>query len=68
MLPMDWERRSESQADAGRDGPDRHALRKRDVELSPEEEAVARPISITHAQLQELGRPLGDYLYAAEQK
>ncbi len=39
-----------------------------DVELSREEKAIARPISITHAQLQELGRPLGDYLYATEQK
>jgi hypothetical protein len=39
-----------------------------DVELSPAEKAMARPISITHAQLQELGRPLGDYLYATEQK
>ena len=39
-----------------------------DVELSPEEKAMARPISITHAQLQELDRPLGDYLYATERK
>jgi uncharacterized iron-regulated protein len=34
-----------------------------DVELTPAEEAVSRPITITHEQLRALGRPSGDYLY-----
>jgi len=39
-----------------------------DVELSPEERKMARPIEITHEQLRELGRPVGDYLYVTSRK
>jgi uncharacterized iron-regulated protein len=35
-----------------------------DVELSPEDKAQARPITITHDQLRALGRPVADYLHA----
>lgn len=35
-----------------------------DVELRPEERAIARPITITHEQLRETALPLGDYLHA----
>jgi len=35
-----------------------------DVKLSPEEQTMARPITITHEQLRELARPLADYLHA----
>ena len=34
-----------------------------DVEITPEEQAVSRPISITHEQLRVMGRPIGDYLH-----
>jgi uncharacterized iron-regulated protein len=34
-----------------------------DVKLSPEEKAAARPIEITHEQLREVNRPVGDYLH-----
>ncbi len=37
-----------------------------DVQLSAEERAVSRPIEITHQQLRELRRPVGDYLLATE--
>jgi uncharacterized iron-regulated protein len=37
-----------------------------DVQLSPEERAVSRPVEIAHQQLRELGRPIGDYLLATE--
>lgn len=39
-----------------------------DVQLSPEDKAVSRPITITHQQLRDLGRPIGDYLQATEPK
>jgi uncharacterized iron-regulated protein len=41
-----------------------------DVRLSPEEQAAARPIDISHEQLRAIGRPTGDYLEVAwpEQK
>jgi uncharacterized iron-regulated protein len=39
-----------------------------DVELSPQERAVARPISVSHEQLRELGRPIADYLHAVSLK
>jgi uncharacterized iron-regulated protein len=39
-----------------------------DVELSPEERAMAREIHITHDDLRQLGRPLGDYLHATALK
>lgn len=35
-----------------------------DVELSPEERQMARPITITQQQLRAVGRPAGDYLHA----
>jgi hypothetical protein len=35
-----------------------------DVELSPQELAMARPITITHEQLREVALPFGDYLHA----
>ena len=34
-----------------------------DLELSPEEKAVSRPIEITHEQLREINRPIADYLH-----
>jgi len=34
-----------------------------DLELSPEEEAMARDIEITHEQLRAVNRPVADYLY-----
>ncbi|NUQ61089.1 MAG: ChaN family lipoprotein [Pirellulales bacterium] len=37
-----------------------------DVELSPEEKAMAREIEITHEQLRRIARPIGDYLHAKE--
>lgn len=37
-----------------------------DVELSPEERAMAREIEITHEQLRRIDRPIGDYLHAKE--
>jgi uncharacterized iron-regulated protein len=37
-----------------------------DLELSPEEKAVSREISITHEQLRGLDRAVGDYLHAKE--
>jgi len=39
-----------------------------DVELTPEERAMARPITISHDQLRELDRPIGDYLHATSPK
>jgi uncharacterized iron-regulated protein len=39
-----------------------------DVELSPEEKAIAKPVSIGHGQLRDIGRPIGDYLQAVEAK
>ncbi len=33
-----------------------------DVELTPGERAVSRPVTITHEQLRAMGRPIGDYL------
>ncbi len=41
-----------------------HFSESGDVELGPQELAMARPITITHEQLRELGRPFGDYLHA----
>ncbi|NLY02225.1 MAG: ChaN family lipoprotein [Rhodopirellula sp.] len=37
-----------------------------DVELSPEETAMAREIVITHEQLRQIARPIADYLHAKE--
>ncbi len=37
-----------------------------DVELSPEERAMAREIEITHEQLRQIDRPIADYLHAKE--
>ncbi len=34
-----------------------------DLELSPEEKEVSRPIEITHEQLREINRPIADYLH-----
>jgi uncharacterized iron-regulated protein len=34
-----------------------------DLELSPEEKAMARAINITHDQLREINRPIADYLH-----
>lgn len=45
-----------------------HFSESGDVELSPEELAMARPITITHEQLRELALPFGDYLYATSLK
>lgn len=39
-----------------------------DVELSPEEKAMARDITITHQQLREFQVPIADYLHAFELK
>jgi uncharacterized iron-regulated protein len=39
-----------------------------DVELSPKMKAMMRDITITHAQLREIGRPIADYLHAVESK
>ncbi len=39
-----------------------------DVELSPQEQAMARPIAMTHEQLRELARPIADYLHATSMK
>ncbi len=36
-----------------------------DVRLSPEEQAAARPIEISHEQLRAVGRPVGDYVEVA---
>lgn len=45
-----------------------HFSESGDVELSPEELAMARPITITHEQLRELASPFGDYLHATSLK
>ena len=45
-----------------------HFSESGDVELSPQELAMARPITITHEQLRELGRPIADYLHAVSVK
>ncbi len=47
------------------DAPDRIVVfsESGDVDLTPEEQAVSRPITITHEQLRAMGRPIGDYLY-----
>ncbi len=47
------------------DGSDRVVVfsESGDVQLTPEEQAVSRPITITHEQLRAMGRPIGDYLY-----
>jgi uncharacterized iron-regulated protein len=45
-----------------------HFSESGDVELSPEELAMARPITITHEQLRELALPFGDYLHATSLK
>jgi uncharacterized iron-regulated protein len=39
-----------------------------DTELSPAMKAQARPVTITHQQLRDLGRPLADYLQVTEAK
>jgi uncharacterized iron-regulated protein len=39
-----------------------------EVELSPAMKAQARPITISHQQLRDLGRPLADYLQVTEAK
>jgi uncharacterized iron-regulated protein len=39
-----------------------------EVELSPAMKAQARPVTITHQQLRDLGRPLADYLQVTEDK
>lgn len=39
-----------------------------DVELSPQDAAAARPISVSHEHLRELGRPIADYLHAVGAK
>ncbi|MDY0170407.1 MAG: ChaN family lipoprotein [Thermoguttaceae bacterium] len=47
------------------DGSDRVVVfsESGDVQLTPGEQAVSRPITITHEQLRAMGRPIGDYLY-----
>lgn len=39
-----------------------------DLELSPEERAMARPIQITHEQLRQIHQPVADYLHATSLK
>jgi aminopeptidase N len=39
-----------------------------DLELTPEEKAMARDIEITHEQLRTINRPLADYLHVASLK
>ena len=39
-----------------------------DLELSPEEEAMAREITITHEQLRQINRPIADYLHVRNLK
>lgn len=39
-----------------------------DVELSPQERAMAREIHISHEDLRSLGRPIADYLHATASK
>ena len=39
-----------------------------DLELSPEEEAMAREITITHEQLRQINRPIADYLHVTNLK
>jgi uncharacterized iron-regulated protein len=45
-----------------------HFSESGDVELSPQELAMARPITITHQQLREIALPFGDYLHAMSLK
>ena len=39
-----------------------------DLELSPQEEAMAREITITHEQLRQINRPIADYLHVRNLK
>ena len=39
-----------------------------DLELSPEEKAMAREVTITHEQLRAIDRPVADYLYVTSLK
>ncbi len=39
-----------------------------DVVLSPQEQAAARPINITHEQLRQIDRPIADYLHETSRK
>jgi len=39
-----------------------------DTVLSPQELAAARAISVSHEQLREINRPIGDYLHVTSLK
>jgi uncharacterized iron-regulated protein len=39
-----------------------------DVELTPQERAISRPVAVTQGQLRELARPVADYLHATSPK
>jgi hypothetical protein len=39
-----------------------------DVESSPQEKTISRPVAVTHGQLRELARPMADYLHAMSPK